>query len=144
MSKKPKVEFEWEEKLGVTTCTIDDKFTGTAVCNFIDYDMKSRRVGEEIAYHRALIKYLKFDKNNRIIPSLKAVRQVYYSMNQSKKFNPDSYEAKMLRRQIENWEYELFLTNNAIASTEQYIRFYIKWKDEYYQHIREKRNKVKN
>lgn len=144
MPKRPKVEFEWEEKFGVTKCTIDDKFTGTAICNFIDYDMKNRKVGEEIAYNRALIKYLKYDKNNRIIPSLKAVRQVYYSMNQSKKFNSDSYEAKMLRRQIENWEYELSLTIDAIETTEDYIRLYIKHKDEYYQHIRKKRNKVKN
>lgn len=64
-------------------------------------------------------------------------------MIQSKRFNPKSYEANMLKRQIENWEFDLKAIENAIESVQEYIQYYIKTKDELYQHIRKNRKDKK-
>ena len=143
MKKYKEPKFIWHEKTGIAICTINDKFIGMAYCHEDDTDMKSEKVGCEIAYNRALIKSLKYEKNNVIIPSLRALRQLYYSMIQSKRFNPKSYEANMLKRQIENWEFDLKAIENAIESVQEYIQYYIKTKDELYQHIRKNRKDKK-
>lgn len=132
MKKTKEPKFIWHEKTGIAICTINEKFTGTAQCHDDDMDMKSEKVGCEIAYNRALIKSLKHEKNNVIIPSLRALRQLYYSMVQSKQFNPKSYEANMLKRQIENWEFDLNIIEDTIKSVQDYIHQYIKTKDELY------------
>ena len=116
MKKTKEPKFIWNEKTGIAICTIDDKFTGTAYCHEDDTDMKSEKVGCEIAYNRALLKYLKHEKNNVIIPSFRALKQLYYSMEQSKRFNPKSYEIVMLKRQIENWKFDLDTINDAIET----------------------------
>ena len=64
-------------------------------------------------------------------------------MIQSKRFNSKSYEANMLKRQIENWEFDLKTIENTIESVQEYIQYYIKTKDELYQHIRKNRKDKK-
>lgn len=64
-------------------------------------------------------------------------------MIQSKRFNPKSYEANMLKRQIENWEFDLKDIENAIKYVQEYIQFYIKTKDKLYQHVRKDRKDKK-
>lgn len=144
MKKTKEPKFIWNEETGIAICTIGGKFAGTAQCHDDDMDMKSEKVGCEIAYNRALIESLKHEKNNIIIPSLRALRQLYYSMSHSKRFNPKSYEAVMLRRQIENWEFDLNIIEDAIESVQDYIHQYIKTKEELYQHIRTIRKQDKN
>ena len=99
-----KQKFDWDPDIRMATCEIDMKddgvFVGTAFCHEDDMDMCSELTGQTIAYFRASIAYYKFLKNNRIKPGLKALNQAYYSMNRSKKFNPDAYETKLLLSQI--------------------------------------------
>ncbi len=133
-SKEPK--FIWNEETGIAICIINEQFSGVAQCHDDDMDMKSEKVGCEIAYNRALLKCLRHEKNNVINPSLRALKQLYYSMKQSKRFNPKSYETIMLKRQIENWKFDLDSINDAIEVVQEYIHEYIKTKEELYQHIR--------
>lgn len=142
---KPK--FEWYEEDRQAICTLHTKygvFKGIASCHPDDEDMMSEKVGCEIAYSRAAIASLKYERDYVIKPSLKALKQLYYSMNRSKKFNPKSYEYKMLKRQIECWEFDLLTVSDMIDTEKAWIREYINTKEALYQNIRANRNKGQN
>ena len=145
--KKIKPIFHYDKETGCSTCIIETKygkFSGTACCHPDDMDMASEKVGCEIAYSRAAIDSLKYERDNVIKPSLKALKQLYYSMNRSKKFNPKSYEYKMLKRQIECWEFDLAVINDMIDTERTWIRDYINTKEALYQNIRANRNSGQN
>ena len=145
--KKIKPIFHYDKETGCSTCVIETKygkFSGTACCHPDDMDMASEKVGCEIAYSRAAIDSLKYERDNVIKPSLKALKQLYYSMNRSKKFNPKSYEYKMLKRQIECWEFDLDVINDMINTERTWIRDYINTKEALYQNIRANRNNGQN
>ena len=145
--KKIKPIFHYDKETGCSTCIIETKygkFSGTACCHPDDMDMASEKVGCEIAYSRAAIDSLKYERDNVIKPSLKALKQLYYSMNRSKRFNPKSYEYKMLRRQIECWEFDLSIINDMIDTERTWIRDYINTKEALYQSIRANRNNGQN
>ena len=139
--------FHYDKETGCSTCVIETKygkFSGTACCHPDDMDMASEKVGCEIAYSRAAIDSLKYERDNVIKPSLKALKQLYYSMNRSKRFNPKSYEYKMLRRQIECWEFDLAVIGDMIDTERTWIRDYINTKEALYQNIRANRNSGQN
>lgn len=147
MANKEKIIYNWDEETGEAFCTIfntvrgrDRLYTGTAFTHPDDADMKSELVGEQIAEWRAHIKMLQDYMINEIEPGLAALKQLYYSMNRSKNFNPKSYEAKMLFRQIRIKEDDLAFCKQAIANTKHYIKEYIDRKDKNYQLIRKNRN----
>ena len=145
--KKIKPIFHYDKETGCSTCVIETKygkFSGTACCHPDDMDMASEKVGCEIAYSRAAIDSLKYERDNVIKPSLKALKQLYYSMNRSKKFNPKSYEYKMLKRQIECWKFDLSVINDMIDTERNWIRDYINTKEALYQNIRANRNNGQN
>ena len=145
--KNNKPIFHYDKETGCSTCIIETKygkFSGTACCHPDDMDMASEKVGCEIAYSRAAIDSLKYERDNVIKPSLKALKQLYYSMNRSKKFNPKSYEYKMLKRQIECWEFDLSVINDMINTERIWIRDYINTKEALYQNIRANRNNGQN
>ena len=85
---------------------------------------------------RAEIKYLKHVKNHEIIPGLKALKQLYYSMNKSNNFNPKAYESKMLYRQIQHKENDLIAINEMIADNTDELKTYIKETDALYEKVR--------
>lgn len=137
-----KPEFKYCTESGISECKIQNNygtFIGTANCHPDDFDMNSEKVGCEIAYRRAIINFLKYEKNSIIKPSLKALKQLYYSMKHSKHFNPTSYENKMLQRQIQNWEYDLNTVNNMIATEQKFLKDYIEFKENLYQKLRKQR-----
>lgn len=145
--KKIKPIFHYDKETGCSTCVIETKygkFSGTACCHPDDMDMASEKVGCEIAYSRAAIDSLKYERDNVIKPSLKALKQLYYSMNRSKRFNPKSYEYKMLKRQIECWEFDLAVIGDMIDTEKTWIRDYINTKEALYQNIRANRNSGQN
>ena len=140
-------KFEWYEEDRQAICKLHTKygtFTGIANCHPDDEDMMSEKVGCEIAYSRAAIESLKYERDNVIKPSLKALKQLYYSMNRSKRFNPKSYEYKMLKRQIECWEFDLAVISDMIDTERTWIRDYINTKEALYQNIRANRNNGQN
>ena len=145
--KKIKPILHYDKETGCSTCVIETKygkFSGTACCHPDDMDMASEKVGCEIAYSRAAIDSLKYERDNVIKPSLKALKQLYYSMNRSKRFNPKSYEYKMLKRQIECWEFDLAVIGDMIDTEKTWIRDYLNTKEALYQNIRANRNNGQN
>ena len=88
--KKEKVIYNYNEDTGIAFCTIYEyglEFMGAALCHPDDKDMKSERTGCEIANRRAYIHLLCHERDNIIAPQLKALKQLYYSINKSKNFN---------------------------------------------------------
>ena len=88
-----------------TFCTLtigDKKYCGHAECHADDIPIFSQRLGERLAYDRASIDYLRDerDKINEQIKSLKHLLSIY---NQSQKTNKESYEYKMLQKQINTY-----------------------------------------
>ena len=96
-------EYTWDEEQGIASCTLhynNQEFIGMAICHPDDRDMQSKLTGQNIAEFRALIQAWRYKRDCELRPQLKALNQLYYSMNRSKYFDPTSYEAKMLYRQI--------------------------------------------
>lgn len=135
--------FDWDEENKTARCSINvgsEEFpqllVGTAVCAPEDYDMCNEKTGCDIAYHRVIIKLLKWYKQYDIKPRLEALKKLYYSMKMSNQFNPKSYENKMLQRQIRQIQNELDVTNDFLAERKQILNSYLQEKETFYQKIR--------
>ena len=130
MNKQP--QYFWSEENGTAFATIFYKnytFTGEAFCHPDDKDMMSKLTGQTIAEYRATIKYLRFIRDCELQPQLKALKQLYYSMNHSKYFNPESYEAKMLYRQIKNLKEDLEAIKEEIQHQKDSLKAYLEIKE---------------
>lgn len=141
--RRTKTTFYWDKDKGTARCSISIRgrtYNGFAFCNPEDKDMMSEKTGEEIAYHRAIIEMLKDEKKNTL-QQLKALKDFYYSINNSPRFNPKSYETKMLYRQIEFKEDDIESIDELIEETKRYINHYIEEKDKFYHIIRNSRKK---
>ena len=126
---------------GHSCCIIKYKgleFVGEATCHPDDMDFESERTGLCIAEARANIKVLKFKRKFEIIPALQSLRHLYGNMRSSKKYNPKSYEAQMIRSQLRALEKELDTISNDIVEEEKYLNEYIQKKDAFYQRLRAK------
>ena len=138
--------FNWDEETGVASCILSDGekvYTGFAHCHPDDEDMKGQKTGCEIAFRRAKINALRGYRDELKI-QLKALNQLFYSMNKSKKFNSKSYENRMLQRQIRMINFDLTTTKEMIAGEELSLRAYIKSKDVFYTQTRKRRQKANN
>lgn len=139
-----KVEYNWYAETGTAECIIycgPLKFKGLSHCHPEDEDMMSKLTGETIAEGRALLTYLRHIKNNELKPQLKALKQLYYSMNRSKHFNPKSYEYRMLRRQICIVENNLSGIKEEITNIKTSLKEYLEQKEKDHKIIKEYRDK---
>ena len=139
-----KITYDWFEETGQAVCTIVDKgriYQGFAWCREEDKDMMSPKTGLTIAEYRAHIAQSKGIRDNEIKPGLAALKQAKYAINQSKYFNADSYEYKMLERQIHNYEEDLIFIKNTIALQRANLNQYMQNKADFYQRIRKNRTK---
>ena len=142
MKYEPK--FVWED--GIASCVLTDGiniFCGLATCHPDDADMMSEKTGYEIAYRRAKIESFKYYRNT-LKEQLKALNQLYYSMNQSQKFNPKSYENKMLQRQIQMIKLDLATAKEMLVGEQQRLREYLSEKDKFYKAVRRNRKQAKD
>lgn len=126
--------FTWDEESGVASCILSDGekiYTGFAQCHPDDNDMKGEKTGCEIAFKRARIHALRGYRDELKI-KLSTLKQLYYTMNRSKHFNPKSYENKMLQRQLRMINFDLDTVKEILATEEQNLREYLKNKDDFY------------
>ena len=126
------LQYFWSEENGTAFATIFYKnytFTGEAFCHPDDKDMMSKLTGQTIAEYRATIKYLRFIRDCELQPQLKALKQLYYSMNHSNHFNPKSYEAKTLYRQINILKDDLKENKYLIDLTKSQLKAYLTTKE---------------
>lgn len=139
---KHQPEFIWDDLNKVALCVIYDgqnTYYGQARCHEKDMDMCSEKTGCEIAFRRARIKYLQYYRDT-LKTQIKALNQLYYSMKHSKKFNPKSYENKMLQRQIRLTNLDLDTVKEMLTTEQQELKAYLDKKDIFYNRIRNKRN----
>lgn len=144
MSRQPL--FAWNPEEGIATCIITDHnevYVGTAQCHPDDIDMMSEKTGCHIAMERAVIQGLQSIRKNELKPQLASLKQLYYSMNRSKYFNPKSYEAKTLNRQIKIKEEDIRLITNEIYRRKEELMDFINSKDAFYKTIRANREQEK-
>ena len=135
--------FSWNPDNGVAACELIYKgraFKGEAHCHLDDYDFQSERTGCFIAECRAELAMLRYRKNCELKPALQALKHTYGLLVQSSKYNPNSYESKVLYKQIQLTNFELITVNNEITTLTQNLETYIKGKEKLYQRMR----KVKN
>ena len=114
-------------------------YSGIAICAEQDNDMKAEYTGYTIAEKRAWINFYKGWLRYEIKPQLRALKQLYYSMNRSKRFYAGHYEAFMLKRSIHRLEKQLTDMEDNISYMQLDLRDYIDNKDKLYKAIRAKR-----
>lgn len=138
MSHQP--EFNYDEASGICGCSIfiDDFLQGFGIaqCADQDRDMISEKTGMHIAEMRAQINLLQNYKNRELHPELKAYKHLLGTMVNSPRYNPNSYEAKRLNREIRNVEKAMREINIAIEATKAQLYNYINGKERMYQRIR--------
>ena len=139
--------FDWDPETGIATCIIFDKndqtYVGMAQCHPDDIDMMSEKTGCHIALERAAIYGLQSIRKNELKPELASLKQLYYSMNRSKYFNPKSYEARTLKRQIKIKEEDIRSITNEIYLRKEQLREFINDKDSFYKEVRANRGQEK-
>lgn len=138
-SKKP--QYIWDEETGVASCILydgNDVYVGTATCHPDSFDMKSEKIGLTIAQMRAEIKALNNYKNN-LKAGYAALKQLYYSINQSQKWNPESYESRMIVRQMQLKQLDITTINEEIQDRKHNLKQYITDHFNFQQKIRAKR-----
>ena len=141
--KKEPIYF-WDKDLGYAEVQIfykNLKLTGIAECHPDDRDMMSQMMGLTIAEIRATLAYLRHIRDNELKPQLKALYQLYYSVNQSDQYEENNYHVIMLKRQISNTEEDLKNIRKQISNLKESLFRYMREKAELHQHLREKRAK---
>lgn len=137
------ITFTYDEETKTTYCHCRNSrnvhFMGQAQCHESDYDMENTLTGQEIAFRRAKIAFLCDERDNNLKPRLAALEQLLYSMKHSCNFNPNSYESKMLRRQIYLTTFDLTTVKEMIQYERQNLKTFIEKKDKMYQTIRKHR-----
>lgn len=141
--KKQEPIFTWNPETGVTTCTVKYKnktFYGEAHCHPDDRDMMGRTTGWEISLRRARIEaYKSLLEETRIKYS--ALNHYYHTMAISPKFNKESYENKMLQRQLNIINSDLTAIKEQLAMEKENLKVYINEKDKFYKSVRINRQK---
>lgn len=138
MTKQPVVT--WDN--GHATCSVQDKmgrvFKGEAWCSDQDKDFESELTGCTIAEYRAQIAAATTYRNDLRI-KLSALNQLYYSMKHSSHFNPKSYEARMLYKQINLTKSDLDIAIHQLAVLKLELFDFINDKEIFYKKVRERR-----
>ena len=137
--------FSWDEELGFASCILTDgenTYYGHAQCCPEDDEFRSEKTGCQIALHRACISMYKHYRDILKI-KLSALNQYYYSIVQSKQFDSESYEVRMLLRQISMIKTDLATAKKMIADEKQSLKEYLSLKAELHTKIRRNRSKAK-
>ena len=108
-----------------------------ASCSTEDIDMKSEKVGCEIAYRRARIDYFKEQKAKYRI-QLEGLR--HFKSTLSSNIDTNDYIYKRLLKEIKNLEDKIIYCCTKIDFEKSRLREYINDKDEFYKYIRKKRS----
>lgn len=146
MVKQVTPVYDWDPETGVSTCIImhnGKTHIGIAKCRPEDRDMMGEKTGCTIAEMRAELDYLRSIRDDEIKPKLEAYKTLYYSINQSNRFNPNSYETHMLLHKIEQTAADLDLVKSMIKNSQEDLHTYMKQKAETWKKIRRHREEDK-
>ena len=135
--------YSFNKETGASTVEIisgDLGFVGMACCHDDDMDFMSERTGLQIAEARAELDFLRHIRDNELKPAIKVLQHLQDNMKTSKKYNPESYEASMLRRQLAIKKNELAAIKAEIKTLTSFIGGYIAEKDKLYNKLRQGKN----
>lgn len=96
-------------------------FTGRAICHPDDDDIFSEKFGQELAHKRATVKALRYIKTD-LTKTIKTLEHSYHAIEANKEFDPNSFYARGLRKQIYINSAELSDIIAAIAAVEADIK----------------------
>lgn len=134
-----KPTFKWYPEEGLAICEIEDfdhiVYTGKAKCHSDDKDMMNEKTGCEIALIKATMNYQR-GQMRRTKHELAALKQLYYSINKSSRYSPGSYEAIMLRKQIQYKEDDIEAYKESLYELKTDLIRYVTAKDVFYKTIR--------
>lgn len=120
-------------------CRIADtngkQYIGVARCHPEDEPYANEYIGLTIAEARAEIHALRNFRDNELIPVVKTLTHLQTNMKTSKFYNPKSYEARMLRRQLKIKENELIAIKEEIINLQTFINNYIAEKDKLHKEL---------
>ena len=121
------------DKNGTTICTLRDK-NNNVVYGYAylhPEEFESKRVGEYIATIRAEIKYYKLILRNELEPKRKALHHLKtcISDNNNKKYNLESAEAKLIKRQYCIAESDCSAVKDIIAELQASLSNYLAMRD---------------
>ena len=77
----------------------------------------------------------------QLVPILKVLEDFEKTLKCCKDYNPNSFEAKRLRKEIYIWRKRINEINSAIKDEQDYLTLYIKGKEKLYQRLRAKETK---
>ena len=131
-------QYDWSEDLGIMHCIIPYKTTngiwiegdGSACCHPDDECFKSQLTGGIIAEYRAEIDVLRQLRDMQVKPGIAALEHLLSTMQQSPKYNDNSYEARRIKRELKNYYLDLRDIANLIQDLQHSLSEYIKGKDE--------------
>lgn len=132
--------FVWIENICI--CTINNQygsFEGAAFCHPEDNDMCSKRTGEQISYHRAIIKSLQHERDNILIPQIKALEHAISLIKMKENAETPSDAFNILKRQLNNYRWQLITIRQLLIKERKELRNYIQTKEKMYQKIRRTR-----
>lgn len=138
----------WDEDRGVSRVVLTYRTPsgiflqgiGIAECHPDDAQFMSQLTGNMIAQYRAEIDLIKKINNYEIKPGIDAVKHVYCTMSQSKKYNSKSYEAVRIKRELAHLFDELEENKQTITRLQSELKNYIISKEEIYKRIRKGQN----
>ena len=133
----------WDENHGISRCVLTYRTSsgviiqgiGIAECHPEDEAFMSELTGSFIASGRAEIDLIKKINNYEIKPAIVGLKHVYCTMLHSKQYNPNSYEAKRLKKELAHLMDELEENKMAIQDLQEQLKQYIKDKDKLYREI---------
>lgn len=128
---------DWNDELGMAQCVVTDISNGViltgygkAICHDDDIKWKSQVTGEYIALTRANIDILRKKRDYELKPSIMAIEHIISTMINSKKYNPDSYEAKRIKKELKNLKEDLSIINTIICDEQASLKTYLDTKEE--------------
>ena len=119
---------------GTTVCVLRDK-SNNVVYGYAylhpEEQVESRRIGEYIATIRAEIKYYKLILRNELEPKRKALLHLKTCItdNNNKKYNLDSAEAKLIKRQCCIAESDCETVKQTIKELQHSLDWYLQARD---------------
>lgn len=134
----------WDEELGFAQCVIpyvsptgiNINGYGEAKCSPEDRDFQSQLTGGFIAQSRAEIDLMRNIRDYELKPCLMSLKHLLGTMQHSKKYNPKSYEARRLNKEIINLEEQIAASNELIKTLQIDLNNYLLSKEKLFQRIR--------
>jgi len=79
---------------------------------------------------RAQIDILRKKRDYEIKPSIMTLEHVLSTMEQSKKYNPKSYEAIRIKKELKHYQEDLRMIQTIIVDEQENLRLYLAGKDQ--------------